>query len=127
MSDARPPDPRAGRAHLRALPSPEVDTSDWPAQAADSIERAVQGVRDKTTGPAISIARWVVAGLFTAIMGTAVAILVTISLVRALDLALPDSVFGEDHVWAVYLILGLPVFVVGMVLLAKRHTDPDAG
>ena len=34
---------------------------------------------------------------------------------RVLDVYLPESVFGETHVWAAYLILGLPVFVVGIV------------
>ena len=127
MPDARPPEPRPGRPPLRALPSPEVDTTDWPAQAAGAIERTVQGVRDKTTGPAITIARWVVAGLFLVIVGVAVAIFLAIVLVRVLDAYLPDSVFGEDHVWAVYLLLGLPIFVAGLVLLAKRHTpEPDA-
>ena len=127
MSDARPPDPRAGRSHLRALPAPDVDTADWPAQAADTIERAVQTVRDKTTGPAITVARWTVAGFFALIMGVTVAILLCILLVRVLNVYLPDSVFGETHVWAAYLILGLPVFVAGMWLLSKRtgSADPD--
>jgi hypothetical protein len=128
MSDARPPEPRAGRPPLRALPSPsEVDTTDWPAQAADTIERAVQGVRDKTTGPAISVARWSVAGLFIAIMAVTVGVLLCIALIRVLDVYLPDSVFGEDHVWAAYLIVGLPFFITGIVLLSKRHPkDPTA-
>ena len=126
MPDARPPDPRAGRAPLRALPAPEVDTTDWPAQAADTIERAVQTVRDKTTGPAITVARWTVAGFFAVIMGTTVAILVSILVVRLLDVYLPESVFGETHVWAAYLILGLPVFGLGIWLLSKRTSpDPD--
>jgi hypothetical protein len=126
MSDPRPSEPRAGR-HLRALPSPEVDTSDWPAQAADAIERTVQSVRSKTTGPAITAARWLVAGLFVLVAGTVVAILLAIALVRVLDAYLPDSVFGEDHVWAAHLLVGLPLFVFGMVLLAKRNSpDTDA-
>ncbi len=126
MADARPSDPSPGR-HLRALPSPEVDTTDWPAQAADAIERAVQGVRDKTTGPAITTARWLVAGLFLLFAGTAIAILVVIALVRVLDAYLPSSVFGEEHVWAAHLVVGLPLFVGGIVLLAKRNShDPDA-
>ena len=126
MPDAPPPDPRAGRAPLRALPAPEVDTTDWPAQAADAIERAVQTVRDKTTGPAITVARWTVAGFFAVIMGTTVAILLSILLVRVLDVYLPESVFGETHVWAAYLILGLPVFIAGIWLLSKRTSpDPD--
>jgi hypothetical protein len=119
MSDVRPPDPRAGRPPLRALPIADVNTTDWPAQAADTIERTVQSVRDKTTGPAISVARWTVAGLFVAIMG--------IALVRVLDVYLPEAVFGETHVWAAYLILGLPLFGLGLWLLAKRNSpDPDA-
>ena len=126
MSDPRPSEPRTGR-HLRALPSPEVDTSDWPAQAADAIERTVQSVRSKTTGPAITAARWLVAGLFVLVAGTVVAILLAIALVRVLDAYLPDSVFGEDHVWAAHLLVGLPLFLGGMVLLAKRNSPgPDA-
>jgi len=118
MSDVRPPDPRADRPPLRALPSAAVDTTDWPAQAADTIEAAVQGVRDKTTGPAITAARWFVAGLFLATMGITVVILLAIVLVRVLDLFLP--------VWGAYLVLGLPLFIAGMVLLAKRHS-PEPG
>jgi hypothetical protein len=126
MSDARPPDSRADRPPLRALPNPDVATTDWPAQAADTIERAVQGVRDKTTGPAITAARWFVAGLFLVILGTTAAILLSIALVRVLDVYLPESVFGESHVWAAYLVLGLPVFIAGIVLLARRNSpDPD--
>ena len=46
---------------------------------------------------------------------------------RVLDVYLPESVFGETHVWAAYLILGLPVFIAGIVLLARRNSsDPDA-
>ena len=129
MAGPRPDDTRAqGRpAHLRALPSPEVDTSDWPAQAADTIERVVQGVRDKTTGPAITAARWFVAGVFLLFAGTAVLILLVIALVRVLDVYLPDSIFGDHHVWAAHTIVGLPLFLAGLLLLARRNRhDPDA-
>jgi hypothetical protein len=122
MADPRPSDERAGR-HLRALPSPEVDTSDWPAQAADAIERTVQGVREKTTGPAITVARWLVAGMFALVAGTAVAILLAITLVRLIDAYLPDSVFGEEHVWAAHLIVGVLPFLVGLWMLAQRTGD----
>jgi len=104
----------------------EVDTSDWPAQAADAIERTVQTVRDKTTGPAISAARWAVAGLFVLIAGTMALILLVIVLVRLLDAYLPSSVFGEEHVWAAHALVGAPLFVGGLVLLARRTGPPDA-
>jgi hypothetical protein len=129
MAGPRPDDTRATDrpAHLRALPSPEVDTSDWPAQAADAIERVVQGVRDKTTGPAITAARWLVAGVFLLFAGTALLILLVIALVRVLDVYLPDDVFGEQHVWAAHGILGLPLFLAGLFLLSRRNRhEPDA-
>ena len=126
MADARPSEPSSAR-HLRALPSPDVDTSDWPAQAADTIERAVQSVRDKTTGPAISVARWLVAGLFGLIAGTTVAVMFAIILVRVLVAYLPSSVFGDEHVWVAHGLVGAVFSGFGLWMLAQRSKqDPDA-
>lgn len=127
MARPRPTDSRVPGPAARptTYPATDIDTADWPAQAADTIERAVQGVRDKTTGPAISAARWLVAGLFGLLLGTMVAILLAVALVRVLDAYLPDSVFGEQHVWAAHGILGLPLFLIGLVLLRKRGTRAE--
>ncbi len=128
MARPIPQDPRAPGAARpsSSLSASDVDTTDWPAQAADTIERVVQGVRAKTTGPAISAARWVVAGLFLVLAGTTVAVLLAVTLVRVLDAYLPASVFGDQHVWAAHSLVGLPLFLAGLVLLAKRHAPtPD--
>jgi hypothetical protein len=122
-TDAREP---GAAARPTSYPATDVDTGDWPAQAADTIERVVQGVRDKTTGPAITAARWLVAGLFGLLAGTMVVILLAIGFVRVLDVYLPDSVFGEQHVWAAHLIVGLPLFLFGLVLLRKRGTSASS-
>jgi hypothetical protein len=98
---------------------------DWPAQAADTIERVVGTVRDKTTGPAITIARWVVYGTFALVVGTAVAVLVAIAAVRVLNVYLPDAWFGEEHVWAAHLLVGAVFTVAGMVLWSRRSASPD--
>ena len=45
--------------------------------------------------------------------------------VRILDVYLPDAVFGEDHIWAAYGILGAVFSVAGVVLLSKRSTPSD--
>ena len=103
-----------------SISSAKVDTTDWPAQAATTIERVVQGVRDKTTGPAISAARWLVAGLFALVAGTMIAVLLAVALVRALDAYLPASVFGDHHVWAADALLGIPPFLGGLWLLSRR-------
>ncbi len=108
-----------------SLSGTNVEMDDWPAQAADTIERVVQNVRDKTTGPAISAARWLVAGLFLVATGIVTVVLLVIMFVRILDVYLPDAVFGEDHIWAAYGILGTVFSVAGVVLLSKRSTPSD--
>ena len=127
MAEPRPTDPRVAGAAARpsSFRATDVDTADWPAQAADTIERVVQGVRDKTTGPAISAARWLVAGLFVLLVGTMVAILLAVALVRMLDAYLPESLFGEHHVWAAHGIVGLPLFGFGLALLSRRGSRDD--
>ena len=108
---------RAGR-----LPVPPPPDNDWAAQAAETIERVVGTVRDKTTAPALTVARAIAYGTFAALVGVACLTVFLIGAVRGLDVALPDSVFGEDHVWAAYLILGALLVIVGGVLWGRRHT-----
>jgi hypothetical protein len=114
MANATSP-ARSGR-----LPVPPPPDRDWPAQAADTIERAVGTVREKTTGPAITVARAVVYGTFAAMVGTACLLLLVVGAVRLIDSYLPDSVFGEEHMWATYLILGLVLVIPGAVLWRRR-------
>ncbi len=120
MANGSPPVPNRATVPSDALRAAEVDTTDWPAQAAEAIERAVGAVRDRTTGPAITVARGIVYGTFALLVGTAVAVFVAISAVRALDVYLPDAVVGEDHTWAAHLLVGTVFAVAGMVLWARR-------
>jgi hypothetical protein len=107
------------------LPVPPPADRDWPAQAADTIEQVVGTVRDKTTGPAITVARAVVYGTFTALVGTTCLLLLVVGSVRLLDSYLPDAVFGEDHMWAAYLILGLVFVIAGAVLWRQRRSTGE--
>ena len=103
-----------------ALRSTDVDTSDWPAQVADTIERLIGRVRDLTTGRAITAARAIVYGVFALLVGLAVAILVTVAAVRLIDAYLPDDVVGEDHTWAAHLLVGAVFTLAGMALWSRR-------
>jgi hypothetical protein len=103
------------------LPSPPAPAPDGPAQAADTIERVVGSVRDNTTGPALTASRAAVYGTFAGLVGTVCLVMFIIAGVRLLDVYLPDAVFGEDHMWAAYLIMGLAFVVPGGVLWARRH------
>jgi hypothetical protein len=101
--------------------TPSQETGeDWPAQVADQIVGVVGTVRDKTTGPLLGFARAIVYGTFVAVLGIAVAVLLLVALVRVVDNYLPDSVFGDDHIWATYLIIGLVFSIAGLVLWSRR-------
>ncbi len=109
------------RRSAAQVPAAAPPTGDWAAQAADTIERVVGGVRDKTTRPALTVARGVVYGTFAALVGLAVLVLATIAAVRVLDSYLPDAVVGEQHTWAAHLLIGLVFVIAGGVLWTRRH------
>ena len=106
---------------------PAEGSSDWPAQAADAIERAVGAVRDKTTGPAITIARGLVYGTFALLVGTVVLVFLVISAVRVLDVYLPSAVFGHRHTWLAHVIVGTVFSLLGMVLVVPSHAPTGRG
>ncbi len=104
-------------------PAPTAAEPDWPAQAADAIVEQVGKVRDRTTGPAIKIAGYVVFGAFATLLGTVILILFVIGAVRALDVYLPDAVFGETHTWAAHSILGTILVLAGLLTSRKMKGD----
>lgn len=114
------PSPRRAADSPAATVRATAATDDWPAQAADTIERVVGAVRDKTTGPAITLARWVVYGTFALIVGSVLAVLLAIASVRALDAYLPDAWVGEQHTWAAHLLVGAGFTSVGMLAWSRR-------
>ena len=87
---------------------------DWPAQTADTIERFVTSVRDKTTGPLETIARGLVFGLLAAILGTAALVLLAVAVVRVLDVAIPGDV------WSAHAVAGGIFTLAGLFLWSKR-------
>ena len=79
MANAFPP----GRTSGPTVARPESN-GDWAVQYADTVERVIGTVRENTTTRAITVARGVVYGLFAAIVGFALVILLIILVVLAL-------------------------------------------
>jgi hypothetical protein len=92
-------------------PSP---SSDWPARTADSIERVVTTVRDRTTRPLLVAGRAIVFGVLAAMVGIAAVVLLSITVVRVV-------VILTDRAWLAHLILGTLFVIVGFVLLRLRR------
>jgi hypothetical protein len=117
----------AERVDLRAVPSRTVPArrDDWPAQTTETFVRLVDSVADKTH-KVTTVARAVVYGLMAGIVGLTAFVLLCIGIFRFLDVYLPDAVFGEDHMWAVYLIVGVVFTGVGLFLLrAAGRPSPE--
>lgn len=90
---------------------PSADS--WPAQATDLIVSTVGTVRDKTTGPAITIARGAVFGTFAAIAGLASLVFFAIFLVRIITVYMPGQ-----RVWPADVIVG-GLFVLTAFVLSR--------
>lgn len=85
-------------------------------QAADTVERVVGSVRNKTTTPLVIVARAMVFGLLAAIVGGAAAVFLVVGLVR-----LVDVYTGEGRVWIAYALLG-GIFTLAGLFLLRRAT-----
>lgn len=87
---------------------------DWAAQIVDTLDSVVGAVRSKTSEPLVKVARYLVYGVIMIALGVAALLLLTIGLVRAIDLWIPG------RVWSVHLLLGLLFVIAGRILWAKR-------
>lgn len=105
-----------------------ITTEDWPAQAADQVERLVGLVRDNTTGKAITAARAVVLGVFAMFAVAVVIVCLVVGLDRFLIVYLPESIVGKERVWVAHVIVGVLLTIPGLILLrlARRPTTPMA-
>ena len=99
----------------RAATAAPLLGDDWPAQTADTIDRVVGSIRDKTAVPLDRIARVVVYGLLAGILGIAVVVLLSVAWVRVLDVYIP-----VDSVWPAHLITGGIFTLAGLFLWSKR-------
>lgn len=108
-----------------APPAPTASEPDWPVQAADAIVEQVGRVRAKTTGPALKVARYVIFGAFATILGTVALVIFLVGAVRALDVYLPDALFGETHTWAAHTVLGTALVLCGLFTSRKMRRSTD--
>jgi hypothetical protein len=115
------PDPAPIDLRKSVETAADVTSADWPGQMADLIEQLVGWVRDNTTTKAILVARVIVYAALALIVVPAIVTLVLVTAIRILNAYLPDSVFGEHHIWAAYLILGLPFAIGGWLCIQKAR------
>jgi len=97
----------------------DVRTDDWPVQATDAIVKVVGTAHDKITGPIQTVSRAIVYGLLAAVLGVIAFVLMIVLAVRLTNNYLPDAVFGREHIWAAYGIVGFVFSVFGILVMRR--------
>lgn len=98
-------------------PASSPPPPDWSAQAADTVVDLIDNVRSKTTGPLLTAAKAVVYGIVAAVLGVAALVLLSVALLRFVDVYLPNEV------WLAYFLVG-GLFVAGGLLLWSKRRPP---
>jgi hypothetical protein len=88
--------------------------ADWTKDLLDRLDHYIDVVRANTTDRLVKVARLVVFGLITAILGTMAAIVALIAAIRVLDIVLPREV------WLPYMLLGAIFLGLGLFAWSKK-------
>jgi len=105
------------------MPGNPFTDPNWAADLADTVERVVGSVRDKTTKPLVTATRAVVYGLLAGILGIAALILALAVATRGLQALLDIPLRRSASVYISYLIVGGIFSLAGVFVLSKRYSD----
>ena len=105
------------------MPGNPLTDPNWAPDLADTVERVVGTVREKTTDNVVKAARIIVFGLLGAFLGITAVILLVIILTRALQALLDFAVTPARAVYISYFIVGGICCLLGVFLMKKRHSS----
>jgi len=103
------------------MPSNPLSDPNWAPQVADTIERVVGQVRDRTTRPVILVARALVFGLLAAIVGLFALVILIVGLLRGFQAVLEWPFSHPTAVWLSYLIVGGLFCLAGVFCMIQRN------
>ncbi len=90
------------------------EEADWTKDLLDRLDHYIDVVRSNTTDRLVQVARLLVFGLITAILGGMAGLVALIAAIRVLDIILPREV------WLPYMILGAIFLGVGLFFWSKK-------
>ena len=105
------------------MPGNPFTDPNWAADLADTVERVVGSVRDKTTKPLVTATRAIVYGLLAGILGIAALVLALAIATRGLQALLDIPLKRSASVYVSYLIVGGIFSLAGVFVLSKRYSN----
>ena len=103
------------------MPGNPLTDPNWATNLADTVERIVTGVRDRTTRNVVVAARAVVFGLLAVILGVVALVLLLIGLTRGIQALLDLAVTRERAVYLSYFVVGGICCLLGAFFMRKRR------
>ena len=107
------------------MPGNPLSDPQWAPNLADTIDKYVATVRDKTTVKVILLVRAVVFGIIVAV-AAAIALVLTVILATKLLQRLARLVLRTDvgtSVWVSYAVVGIVFTLLGFILMKKRAPE----
>jgi hypothetical protein len=99
-----------------ASPGPGETGAEWQVKVVDTVEDVVTAVHDRVIRPLLLVARAIVFGIVAGAMLLVVSILVSVAVIRLLD------VYAfRGRVWASDAVVGGLLTVAGLVAWTKRR------
>ena len=103
------------------MPANPLTDPNWATETTDKLVSLIDRVRSQTTQTVVYAARGAVFGVIAVMLGTLIANITLIGLMRGLQSLLELAVGWDRAVYLSYFIVGGILSVVGMVLFRKRN------
>ena len=108
------------------MPGNPFTDPNWAPDLADTVERVVGTVRDKTTRHVVTAVRALVFGIVISVAALAALVLLAIVGTKLLQRVLDIFVDYDSSVSFSYLLLGALLLAAGFLLMRKRRTKAIA-
>jgi uncharacterized BrkB/YihY/UPF0761 family membrane protein len=100
-----------------------IGNPNFAKEAADTVERLVGVVHDKTTKPVILIVRGLVFGLLVTFTAVIAFILLIIVVQRLLQMLWAVPFDDDTSVWMSYYTIGGIFLLIGALAMSRRHAS----
>jgi uncharacterized membrane protein len=104
------------------MPANPLTDPNWATETTDKLVTLIDTVRSQTTQKVVYAARGAVFGVIAVMLGTFIAIIALVGLMRGLQSLLELAVGWDRAVYLSYFIVGGILSLVGLVLFRKRNT-----
>ena len=104
------------------MPANPLTDPNWATETTDKLVSLIDNVRAQTTQKVVYAARGAVFGVIAVMLGTLIAIVALVALLRGVTALLELAVGWDRAVYLSYVIVGAIFSLVGLLLFRKRNS-----